>query len=293
MGLVNAQVSEVSPIRVLVARILTYRGRAETYASMPALFQGLCGFLRDAGTLAGVYPTLAAVKQRIQNQGAALDLDDVFAMVEAHNRAHPGDVLALGESRVVLSVPGTGERLAYHRELVHNLRLAQRPLLTLNAEALLEVLGVFLQPRLFAHSERLALLEVDFAAGERLGILRVLDTLYKATFSRTIRKELCEPTILFPLADGSFHLLVDHKKTAHLTLPMAGLLKPLLQRLYRTPDLAAVLNADPRASTRIQDGIRMLSGVLHDLASLPQKRHEIDAILRDHRPSDTETLEEL
>lgn len=293
-GPANGTTASAVPIRVLTARVLTYRGRSETYASLAALFQGLCGVLRDAGTLPGVYPVLAAVKQRILSQGAPLDMDDVVSVARAHQDAQgAGDPLVLGEPRVVFSVPATAERLAYHRELVQNLRIPHRPQLTLNAEALTEVLAVLLHPRPYGKEDCRGLLDTDFSPPDALGILRILDTLYKVTFSRTLKKELCEPTIHFPLVEGGFHLLVDQRKTAHLTLPVPDLLRPLLLRLWRTPDLAALLDQDERMKARVQEGLRLFSGTLHDLASLPQRRQEVAAILRERKAAEGEDLEEL
>src|SRR6185369_7332827 len=117
--------------RVIIARTLSYRGRAETHGSLSGLFQGLCSLLREAGTLAGVYGVLAEVKQRILADGQPLTIDDVVALAEAHNsKTDRSDPLVLGEARFVLSLKGAGERMAYHREFVHNLKLPQRPLLT-------------------------------------------------------------------------------------------------------------------------------------------------------------------
>ena len=280
------------PVRVLVARTLSYRGRAETFASLPALFQGVCGVLRDCGALSGVYDTLAAVKQRILKQGQPLSLDDVVLVASAHNARSPADPLVLSEPSVVLSVRGTSEQVAYYRELVHNLKLPERPLLTLNQDGLLEMLATLLHPRHFTTTERGELLGLVFPQQEGLNLLRVLDTLYKATFSRTIRKEFCEPKILYPVPEGSFRLRIDQHRTVHFSQTASVFLQHLLFRLYRTPDLAPVVDGDVRLKARIQDGLRLLSGALHDAAVLPQKRLEIDAILKDRQREATE-LEEL
>lgn len=218
-----------------------------------------------------------------------------MVVVQAHNtHAAHSDPLVVGEPRVVLSVPGTGERMAYHRELVHNLRLEQRPLLTLNEETLIEILSILIHPKHYSSRDRDSLMQLGFSGQEGLGAMKILDTLYKATFSRTIRKELCEPKVLFPLPEGSFHLMVDHQRTAHLTMPVFDLLRSLLFRLYRTPDLAAVLDTDDAAKSRIQDGLRLLSGSLHDAALLPQKSHEVAVFLKERKlGDDAEVLEEL
>jgi hypothetical protein len=277
-----------------VARTLAYRGKTDTFTSLPALFQGLCGVLRDAGTLPNVYRELALIKQRILSSGQPLVIGDVAAVVEAHQaRAGVSDMLVLSAPRVVLRVPGTGERMAYHREFLHNLKLTERPLLTLNEETLVEILAVVVHPRHFTAQEQRELLSMGFAQQEGLGVLRILDTIYKATFSRTIRKELCDHKVLFPLKEGSYHLLVDSQRTAHLTLPAFELFRQMLFRLYRTPDLASVLDTDDRGRSRIQDGLRLLSGSLHDAAILPQKRQEVEAILGNRKPADDEDLEEL
>ncbi len=278
-----------------MARVLSYRGKNESFASLPALFQAICERLRESGALPGVYGVLAQVKQRILNLGQPLGIDDVAALVAAHqSRAGSSDPLALGGPRFVLSIQGTGERMAYHRELVHNLKIPQRPLLTLNEETLIEILAMLLHPRHFTAADREELVALTFPQQEGLSILRILDTVYKATFSRTIRKELCDPKIVFPLPEGAFHLLVDAHRTAHLSLTCAEMIRHLLFRLYRSPDLATVLDSDDRARGRIQDGLRLLSGALHDTAVLPQKREEVAAILRDRKPQVLdEELEEL
>jgi len=282
-----------TPLRALVARTVAYRGKVETQGSVSTLFQGVCSLLRDAGTLSGVYGVLVRVKQRILNAGQPLTLDDVVDLVAAHNGVTRGtDPLVLGEPRFVLSVRSAGERLAFHREFVHNLQIPQRPLMTLDDESLIEVLATVFHPRHFSVAEKRSLLTMSFAQQEGLGILRVLDTIYKATFSRTIRKDLCERKVLFPIPEGSFHLMVDHERTAHLTLACYELIRHLLFRLYRTPDLAAVLDSDDRAKARIQDGLRLLTGALHDAAVLPQKQQEVQAFLKDRRLGD-ENLEEL
>lgn len=292
----NSNTSSV-PIRAWVARVLSYRGRNETFGSLPALFQALCERLREAGTLPGVYGVLAQVKQRIMNQGQPLCIDDVAALVAAH-QSHLGrqDPLTLGAPRFVLSIQGAGERMAYHRELVHNLKLPERPLLTLNAETMIEVLAVLLHSRHFTVDEKKELVNLSFPQQDGLGVLRILDTLYKSTFSRTIRKDLCDPKIFFPLPEGSFQLVVDHQRAAHVMMPVLEFLRHFLFRLYRTPDLATVLDSDDRSRSRIQDGLRLLHGSLQDTATLPQKREEVAAILR-ARPvaagAPDEELEEL
>jgi len=292
-GIVNNSNPSQPPIRVLMARTVTYRGRAETHGSLSALFQGLCTLLREADTLSGVYAVLAQIKQRILSDGQPLAIDDVVALAEAHNSTTGGsDPLVLGELRFVLSLKGSGERMAYHREFVHNLKLPQRPLLTLDEETMIEIFATLFHPRHFSAEEKDSLLTMGFAQQEGLGVLRILDTIYKATFSRTIRKDLCDHKVVFPLPEGSFHLLLDHERTAHLTLPCFELIRHLLFRLYRTPDLATVLDSDDRARSRIQDGLRLLTGALHDVAALPQKRQEVEAFLKDRRAQD-EDLEEL
>lgn len=292
----TANVSHLSqiPVRVLVARSISYRGRTETYGSLPALFQGLCGLLRDAGTLPGVYGVLAKVKQHILNAGQPLSIDDVVAVTEGHNALNgAADPVSLGIPRFILSFRGTGERMAYHREFVHNLQIPQRPLLTLDEEVLVEILSLLVHPRHYSAQDKAALLELEFSQQEGLGVRRILDTIYKATFSRTIRKDLCDRKVLFPLTEGTFHLRLDQERTAHLTLPCLELLKHLLFRLYRTPDLAVLLDFDDRARSRIQDGLRLLIGSLHDALVLPQKRLEVEAFLKDKRAQEDETLEEL
>ena len=282
-----------TPLRVLVARTVSYRGKADSYGSVSTLFQGVCSLLREAGSLPGVYGVLVSVKQRILNAGQPLTLDDVVDLVGAHNAVTRGtDPLVLGEPQFVFSVRSAGERLAFHREFVHNLQIPQRPLVTFDDESLIEVLATVFHPRHFSGSEKRAMLTMSFAQQEGLGILRILDTLYKATFSRTIRKDLCERKVLFPVPEGVFHLIVDHERTAHLTLPCFELIRYLLFRLYRSPDLAAVLDSDGWAKARIQDGLRLLTGALHDVAVLPQKQQEVQAFLKERRPSD-EDLEEL
>jgi len=277
------------PVRALAARVLTYRGRSESFSCLAALFQALCGQLRDAGALPGVYPVLARIKQRILSQGAPLGADDVFAVAEAHNARLPGDPAGISETRLVLSVPGTGERLAYHREFVQNLRQTGRPAVTLSTEALGEVLVLVLQPRLYAAREQRKLLETELSPGAGPGALRVLDTVYRATFLRTIRKELCEPTVIVPVAAGAFHLVVDLKKTAHLTLGLPALLTPLLERLGRSPDLAAVLGTDDRLRQKVDDGLRQLTAALQD-AARPTGRTEAAPA---PRSAAAEVLEEL
>lgn len=295
-NIVNNSNSSQVPIRAWVARVLSYRGKSDTFGSLPALFQAICERLRDAGELPGVYGVLAEVKQRILNQGQPLSIEDVARLVAAHQaRAGERDPLQLGAPRFVLSIHGTGERMAYHRELVHNLRLPQRPLLTLNDETLIEVIAALLHPRHFTQADRRELVDLSFPQQEGLSILRILDTIFKATFSRTIRKDLCDPKIFFPVPEGTFHLLVDQNRTAHISMTCAELMRHLLFRLYRSPDLATVLDSDDRSRARVQDGIRLLSGALHDAAVLPQKREEVAAILRDRRPAsvEEEVLEEL
>lgn len=292
--MVNNSNSSQVPVRAWVARVLTYRGKTETFGSLSALFQAICERLRESGALPGVYGVLAQVKQRILNQGQPLGVDDVVALVAAHQeRSGRFDPLVLSTSRFVLSVHGTGERMAYHRELVHNLRIPQRPLLTLNEETVIEMLVTLLHPRHFSIDEKAELLALSFPQQDGLGILRILDTIYKATFSRTIRKELCDPKVLFPIPEGAFHLLVDTQRTVHLSLSCAEILRHFLFRLYRTPDLATILDSDDRVRGRIQDGLRLFSGALHDAAVLPQKREEVAAILRDRKPVVEEVLEEL
>jgi len=283
-----------APIRVLIARSVSYRGKTESHASLSALFQGLCGQLRDAGTLPGVYGVLAQVKQRILNAGQPLTLDDVIEVASAHNqKAGAADPVTLGDPQFVLSVKGTGERMALHREFVHNLQIVQRPLLTLDEEILIEILAAVFHPKHYSSRDRNTLLALGFSQQEGLGVLRILDTIYKATFSRTIRKDLCDHKIIFPLPEKSFHLLLDHERTAHLTLPCFELLRHLLFRLYRTPDLATVLDSDDRAKSRIQEGLRLLTGALHDAAVLPQKRQEVEAFFKERKAAEDEDLEEL
>jgi hypothetical protein len=282
------------PIKVLIARTVAYRGKVESYGSLSAMFQGVCALLRDAGTLPGVYGVLAQVKQRILNAGQPLTVDDVADLAAAHNaRAGKADPLVIGEPRFILSLRGSGERMAFHREFVHNLRITQRPLLTLDEETLVEVLANLFQPRHYSEADRSTLLALGFAQQEGLGVLRILDTIYKATFSRTIRKDLCDHKVVFPLPEGSFQLRLDQERTAHLAMPCFELLRHLLFRLFRTPDLATVLDSDDRARTRIQDGLRLLTGALHDAAVLPQKRQEVEAFFKDRKPADGEDLEEL
>lgn len=283
--MVNAGVAESSPIRALAARVLTFRGRAETYASQPALFQGLCALLKEGGALAPVYPELARIKQRILGGGPALTVDDVLAVADAYNQSKPGDPVTVSPVRAVLSVPGTPERLAYHRELTHNLKLPHRPLLTLNSEALAEVLTLVIQPRLWSDADRAALRKTEFLNQETGGLARILETIYRATFSRTIRKELCEPTILFPLGEGSFHLLVDLKKTAHLTLPLTVLVRPLFERLAKSPDLAGLVGTDERLRARLEEGLRQMVAALQEPAPV---RPWVEVVRYDQ-----EALEEL
>ena len=292
-GIVHNANPVATPTRVLVARTLSYRGRAETYGSLSALFQGVCGLLQGSDALSGVYGVLAQVKQRILADGQPLSIDDVVGLAEAHNtKTARLDPLVVGEPQFVLSLRGVGERMAFHREFVHNLKIPQRPVLTLDEETMIEIFSTLFHPRHFSADEKSALLNMGFAQQEGLGVLRILDTIYKATFSRTIRKDLCDHKVAFPLPDGSFHLLLDQERTAHLTLPCFELIRHLLFRLYRTPDLANVLDSDDRVRARIQDGIRLLTGALHDTAVLPQKRQEVQAFLRERRAQEEE-LEEL
>lgn len=280
-------------IRATVVRAFSYRGRTESFTSLAALFQGLCSSLREAGTLPAVYAELAQIKQRILNKGQALSPDDVFALSSAYvTRTDGRDPLSVGEPKFIISVPSTGERMAYHRELVHNLQNGHSTL-TLNDEALVEILAALVHPRHFSASELNGLLMIDLPQ-EGLGILRILDTIYKATFSRTIRKELCDPKISFTAPLGDFKLILDQKRTAHVTSTCRDLFRHLLYRLYQSPDLATVLDVDDRVRTRIQDGMRLLTGALHDAAILPQKRQEVEAILRERKAAEVlEELEEL
>jgi len=279
-------------IRATVLRAFNYRGRTESFTSLSALFQGVCSSLREAGTLSAVYAELAQIKQRILNEGQALSTDDVFVLSEAYaSRTAGRDPLSVGEPKFIVSVPAAGELMAYHRELVHNMQ-AGRATLTLNQEALVEILAGLLHPRHFSSAETRALVLLDMPQ-EGLGILRVLDTIYKATFSRTIRKELCDPKISFSVPAEEFRIMLDQKRTAHVSATCRDLLRHLLFRLYQSPDLATVLDSDDRARGRIQDGLRLLTGALHDAAILPQKRQEVEAILRDRMAEDLEELEEL
>jgi len=242
-----------------------------------------------------VYGTLAQIKQRILNQGQPLSIDDVFALVSAHQaRSGGSDPLVLGPPRFVLSFLGTGERMSFHREFLHNLRIPQRPLLTLNEETLIETLVAILNPRHYSAAERQELLVLSFPQFDQLNILRILDTIYKATFSRTIRKDLCDPKILFSIPEGQFHLSDQHR-SALFTMTCNELFRHLLLRLYRTPDLVTILDTDDRTKGRIQENLRFLSGSLHDAATLPQKQQEVAALLRDRRGSEGagEDLEEL
>jgi len=282
-----------SPVRVLVARTVSFQGTSVTSGSVATLFQGVCGLLRDGGQLSGVYDVLGSVKQRILNAGQTLSMDDVVQVVTAHNqRSGPGVALVVGPPRMVMSVRGVGDRLAFHREFVLSLQLANRPQMALDPDALIEVLLAILQARYFSAQDRALLLNLSFPQQEGLGALRILDTLYKATFSRTIRKDLCDHKIALPLPPDSFQLRVDPDRIAHLTMPCFELFRHLLFRLYRTPDLASVLDADDRAKARIQEGMRLFTGALHDAAVLPQKRQEVEAILKDRRGPE-EDLEEL
>jgi len=282
----------MTPVKATVVRAFTYRGRTESFTSLAALFQGLCSTLRDAGTLAAVYSELAVIKQRILNQGEALSVDDVFLLAEAYvRRSGDAEPLTVGEPKFIVSVPAAGELMAYHREFVYGLQ-AERSTLTLNEEALIEVLAALLHSKHFTAAERSALLLLDLPQ-EGLGVLRILDTLYKATFSRTIRKELCEPRVTFVVPQAEFRLILDQQRTAHVSATCRDMIRHLLYRLYQSPDLATVLDADDRARARIQDGMRLLTGALHDAAILPQKRQEVEAILRERRTDDLEELEEL
>jgi hypothetical protein len=280
-------------VRASVVRAFTYRGRTESFTSLASLFQGLCASLREAGTLPTVYAELAQIKQRILKDGHALSPDDVFVLAEAYVRRSDGaDPLSVGAPKFILSVPPIGERMAYHREFVHNMQDGNSTLV-LNQEALVEVLAAVLHPRHFSSAEINALLLVDLPQ-EGLGILRILDTLYKATFSRTIRKELCDPKISLTVPVGEFRLILDQQRTAHVSTTCQSMMRHLLFRLYRSPDLATVLDSDDRMRARIQDGLRLLTGALHDAAILPQKRQEVEAILRERKPADDlEELEEL
>jgi hypothetical protein len=279
-------------IRATVVRAFTYRGRTESFTSLSALFQGLCSTLREAGTLSAVYAELAQIKQRILNKGQALMPDDVFVLAEAFTKRVGGaDPLNVGEPKFVISIPVTGERMAYHREFVHNLQAVPAQL-TLNEEAMVEILAALFHPRHFTSSEKNGLLMLDLPQ-EGLGVLRVLDTIYKATFTRTIRKELCDPKIFFSAPKDAFRLMLDQKRTAHVSATCRDLIKHLLYRLYQSPDLATVLDTDDRTRGRIQEGLRLMTSELQDLAVLPQKRQEVEAILRDRKVDDLEELEEL
>ena len=292
--IVNISISSDIPIRAKVVRLLTYRGRTEVYSSLSTLFQGVCSALRDAGTLPGVYDQLALIKRRILTLGQPLTMDDIEALQLAHQtRWGASDPLVIGEPSVALSVAGNGEHMAFNREFIHNLSLPHHPLLTLHESCLLELLAV-IHPRHFTAAELEGLLSLSFPQQDGLGLRRLLDTLYKATFTRTIRKDRCDPKILFPLPEKSFHLKVDAQRVAHLTTTCRNLFRHLLYRLYRTPDLAPVLDSDARAKARIQDGLRLFSSALHDVADLPRKRREVEAILRARQatPPD-EDLEEL
>ena len=283
----------MTTVRASVVRAFTYRGRTESFTSLSALFQGLCSTLRDAGTLPTVYAELAQIKQRILKQNQVLSPDDVFFLADAYLRRSGGaDPLNVGAPKFVISVPAAGERMAYHREFVLNMQ-GGHTTLVLNEEVLVEILAAILHPRHFTAAELNTLLLLDLPQ-EGLGVLRILDTIYKATFSRTIRKELCEPKISFAVPAGEFRLLLDQQRTAHVSSTCRDMVRHLLFRLYRSPDLATVLDSDDRARARIQDGLRLLTGALHDAAILPQKRQEVEAILRERQTADDlEDLEEL
>lgn len=289
-----SDVPSVVPLRLMIARTLTLRGQTETFGSLSALFQGACTLLRDAGALPLVYGPLASIKQRILNQGRPLSLDDVEVLARSYSsQAKPDDALVLSPPWLVLSVRPSGDLMTYHRELVQNLQHPEKPQMTLNQEVLIEVLAAVLHPRPYLSSDLGGLVNLPYPQQEGLNTLRILDMVYKATFSRTVRRELCEPKILFPLPARSFRLKIDLQKTAHFSLELPTFLTPFLVRLYRTPDLASVLDGDVRAKTRVQEGLRLLSGALHDTAEMPAKREEIDALLKARRSADTEDLEEL
>ncbi len=279
-------------VRATVVRAFTYRGRTESFTSFSALFQGLCSSLREAGTLAAVYAELAQIKQRILNKGQALSPDDVFFLSDAFARRTGGaDPLTVGEPKFVISLPAAGERMAYHREFVLNLQAAPA-MLTLNEEVMVEVLAALFHPRHFTTAEKNGLLLLDLPQ-EGLGVLRILDTIYKATFTRTIRKELCDPKITFSAPKDSFRLMLDQQRTAHVSATCRDMMKYFLFRLYQSPDLATVLDTDDRTRSRIQEGLRLLTNELQDLAVLPQKRQEVEAILRERKTEEPEELEEL
>jgi len=282
------------PIRVKVVRTLTYRGRVESFSSLSTLFQGLCATLKQGGCLQGVYDELALVKKRILTQGQPLGIDDVGVLVSAHHaRLGQTDPLVLGEPLVVITVPSSGEQLGFHRELVRNLKLP-KPIFTLNEVCLQEILGTVLHPRHFLATELEGLLSMTFPQQDGLNVRRILDTVYKATFSRTIRKDRCDPKIAFPLPEKGYHFILDTQRSAQLTLTARQLLRHLLFRLYHTPDLAPALDSDEQAKARIQDGQRLLMGALNDAIDLPRKRMEIESILRARRTAEaSEELEEL
>jgi hypothetical protein len=183
--------------------------------------------------------------------------------------------------------------MAYHRELVFNLA-GPRPLLTLNEEALTETLAGLFQPRAFTSAELVRLLGLTFSQQEGLGILRILDTLYKATFSRTIRKAPCPPKVFVPLVPGGFRLQDNAQRTARFLTDGFDLLRQVLYHLYRTPDLTVVLDKDEGAKARVQAGLRFFTEALRDAQELPKKRREVESLLRQHRGEGPgEDLEEL
>ncbi|HTH14421.1 MAG TPA: hypothetical protein VMB23_08490, partial [Spirochaetia bacterium] len=136
-----------------MVRTLTYGGRTTAWPSPSALFVGLCHQLKEAGALALVYPQLAALQRRTLQQGQPLGLEDVDSVLRAlADRLTPGTGPALGGPQFVLKVQGTGEKMAYHRELVFNL-VGPKPLLTLGEEALTETLTAVFQPRVFTAAD--------------------------------------------------------------------------------------------------------------------------------------------
>jgi|GEM_PF-2067429 len=280
-------------VRVWVTRTLSYRGKTEAFPSLSGLFQSLCLNLQSSGELPGVYSALARVKLRILNNGLPLSSSDIFEVAQAHNDRKTPDPIQVGAPRLVLSVPGAGDFLAYHREFVQNLQIAERPLLALHQDALLETLAATLHPRNYSPEDIANLSELSFPELEGLGTTRILDTIYKTTFSRTMKKDLCDRKIIFPVSGQIFRLAIDAQRVAHFTAPVLELFRYILSRLYRTPDLATVLDSDDRYRLRIQEGLRLLSSTLHDQSLLAQKRTEVEAILQRRQMESDETLEEL
>jgi hypothetical protein len=237
---------------------------------------------------------LAALQRRTLQQGQPLGLEDVDSVLRAlADRLTPGTGPALGGPQFVLKVQGTGEKMAYHRELVFNL-VGPKPLLTLGEEALTETLTAVFQPRVFTAADQVRLLDLSFSQQEGLGILRILDTLYKATFSRTIRKPQCDPKVFIPLVPGSFRLQDSPQRTARFMTDTFDLIRQLLYQLYRTPDLTVILDNDEAAHHRVQTGLRFFTEALRDAQELPKKKREVESFLRAHRDTEPgEVLEEL